>query len=132
MQMERVAVRAILLNEEGKVLVGKRANGICKGQWALVGGKLNDGESKKDAVTRETKEETGLNFDNPIYFMEETNDNVTPGQYWRTTYYYGTTIGKLVLKVDEIEEVKYVGREDLTDLDFAFGHDKILQDFFAR
>lgn len=130
--MERIAVRAILLNKEGKVLVGKRADGIGKGQWALIGGKPDDGESNEAAVIRETKEEVGLDFNNPIYFTQELNDNVKPGQYWRTTYYYGTAFGELKLKSDEIEEARYVGREDLANLDFAFGHDKILEDFFER
>jgi 8-oxo-dGTP diphosphatase len=63
-----VGVGVLILNSEGKVLLGKRhddykkANSELKGAgtWTMPGGSLDFGESFEDAAKRETKEETGL------------------------------------------------------------------------
>ena len=44
---EQVAVRAIILVNHNKVLLGKRARGIGVGQYALIGGKPDEGESEE-------------------------------------------------------------------------------------
>ena len=54
-----VGVGAIILRE-GKILLEKRGNEPARGQWTIPGGVVEVGESLEDAVTRETKEETGL------------------------------------------------------------------------
>ena len=43
-----------------QLLLIKRAGGPYSGQWALVGGKWDFGETLAEAVTREVHEETGL------------------------------------------------------------------------
>lgn len=45
--------------EDGLLLI-QRANGPYTGQWALVGGKWDFGETLAEAVVREVLEETGL------------------------------------------------------------------------
>lgn len=63
----------IILNKEGKVLLGKRHPDPDKadsafrsaGEWSLPGGKLDWGESFEDGAIREVKEETGLDIKNP-------------------------------------------------------------------
>ena len=58
----------LILNSEGKVLLGKRHDDYKKadselkgaGNWTMPGGKQDFGESFEDAAKRETKEETGL------------------------------------------------------------------------
>jgi len=57
----RVVVRLILLDEEGRVLLARRAKGtVEEGKWCLVGGKPDSGETKLEAIKRETEEEIGL------------------------------------------------------------------------
>jgi 8-oxo-dGTP diphosphatase len=63
----------IVLNNEGKVLLGKRHDDPVKadsalrgeGTWSLPGGKLDWGETFEEGAIRETKEETGLTIFNP-------------------------------------------------------------------
>jgi ADP-ribose pyrophosphatase YjhB (NUDIX family) len=43
-----------------KLLLIRRAGGPYTGQWALVGGKWDFGETLAEAIVRETREETGL------------------------------------------------------------------------
>jgi hypothetical protein len=57
---------AVIVNDDGKILLLRRSE--CdgcwgSGQWALVGGGVEDGESPEEACTREIFEETGLEID---------------------------------------------------------------------
>lgn len=128
--MKEVA-RAIILNGEGKVLLGKRARGVGEGQWSLIGGKPDPGESMVDAVIREVKEETSLKF-TPQFYLEMTDDFSVPGEKWRTIFYHGRGEGEIKIKDDEILEAVYAGLAELDNLDIAFNHKEILLDFFKN
>jgi 8-oxo-dGTP diphosphatase len=56
-----VGVGAVVVDEQGRVLLVKRATEPMKGRWSLPGGLLELGESLVDGVRREVAEETGLN-----------------------------------------------------------------------
>ena len=55
-----VAVGAVVLRADRRVLLVKRANAPLAGEWTLVGGHVEPGESLHAAVVREVREETGL------------------------------------------------------------------------
>lgn len=126
---ERIATRAIIV-VDGKVLLGKRGRGIGKDQFALIGGKPDEGETPEQAVVREVKEETGLRFKNPVLWTEEINDKTIVGQTWHTYYFLGETEGEIDLKLDEIPEVIYIDRNELSNVDIAFNHRDVLVQFF--
>ncbi|KAK8065138.1 hypothetical protein PG997_011885 [Apiospora hydei] len=56
----RVGVAAIVRNEKGEVILGKRMGSHGSGSWALPGGHLEFGETYFACAERETLEETGL------------------------------------------------------------------------
>jgi 8-oxo-dGTP diphosphatase len=60
----RVGVGVIILNHEGKILIGRRI-GSHAPYYSLPGGNLDLGESFEEGATREIKEETGLDIKNP-------------------------------------------------------------------
>ncbi len=50
-----------IIEKEGKYLFGLESKaGPMNNQWRLLGGKLEEGENSKDALTRELREEAGL------------------------------------------------------------------------
>jgi ADP-ribose pyrophosphatase YjhB (NUDIX family) len=53
-------VAGILRNEEGHILLQRRSD---NGLWGLPGGSVEIGESVRDAIIREVREETGLTVD---------------------------------------------------------------------
>jgi 8-oxo-dGTP diphosphatase len=57
-----LAVRVLLLNDEGKILIIKRSTDskTNSGKWELPGGKVDQGESFDQALIREVYEESGL------------------------------------------------------------------------
>jgi mutator protein MutT len=50
----------VVLDEEGRVLLVKRANEPLKGEWSVPGGAVELGETVADAVRREIREESGI------------------------------------------------------------------------
>jgi mutator protein MutT len=130
--MEKIVVRAIILNEEGKVLIGKRVGGHGDGKWALIGGKLDENETKEQTIIREVKEEIGVDLINPVLWKEEIDEISILGEKWKVIYFYGNISGKTKLKLDEISEIKYISPEDLNSLEIAFDHDVILREFFNK
>lgn len=53
----------VVLIDEGRILLIQRGNEPQKGLWAVPGGKVEQGETMRDAARRETAEETGLEVD---------------------------------------------------------------------
>jgi 8-oxo-dGTP diphosphatase len=54
------AVSGVILNENRKVLLVRRANPPALGEWSFPGGMVHLGEDLDEALVREIKEETGL------------------------------------------------------------------------
>jgi len=53
-------VGAVVLDEDGRLLVVRRRNPPAAGSWSLPGGRVEPGETATFAVAREVLEETGL------------------------------------------------------------------------
>ena len=53
----RPSVSAVIFDRRGRLLLQQRSDG---GQWGLPGGSVEIGESLREAVAREVREETGL------------------------------------------------------------------------
>lgn len=80
-QMERIptmlwVVAAVIRDEAGRILLQQGLPGKRHaGQWEFPGGKVDSGETPRDALAREVREELGLALDpaamQPIGFAEE-------------------------------------------------------------
>lgn len=121
--------RAIIINSDGKVLLGKRQHGLGVNLYALIGGKPEANESIEESVIREVKEEIGLDF-NPSLYFEELDSVSVPGETWEVTYFTGTVSGDLKLKEDEVIDIIYISEDDLDNTPIAFDHKRILKDYF--
>ena len=64
------AASAIVINNEGKMLLHRRSDNDT---WALPGGTMEIGESISETITREVKEETGLDIE-PEYITGVYSD----------------------------------------------------------
>lgn len=75
----RIGTAVLLLNDEGKVLMGKRHGSHGSHTWALIGGYIEFGETFEAAAAREVMEEVGVTIKDirvlkaVPYFFEENN-----------------------------------------------------------
>ena len=52
----------VIIERDGRILVGKRKSGVAQGTWGTPGGKLDLGESFEECARREVREETALSL----------------------------------------------------------------------
>jgi len=92
--------------------------------WALPGGFLDYGESLEDAVAREIKEETNLDFIDLKYFKTYSNPDRDPRFHTVSTVFFGKGKGNLAAGSDA-NKAKVFSLDDLPN-SIAFDHKSIL------
>lgn len=63
--IERDIVSAVLISKDGKILQALQTpdgRGAYPGCWGIIGGGVDEGESFREALDREIKEETGIDI----------------------------------------------------------------------
>lgn len=113
--VRRMAVGAILLNEEGKVLL-VRNRGHGRAHWSLPKGSCEDGESVLQTLKREVKEETGLDVEmQELAFITEWF--VVGRQEWYLQFYFYARVVGGVLGVqaddEDVTQVKWVAPKQI-------------------
>lgn len=68
-----VGVAAIILDGEGRILLGRRSGSSYRGLWCIPCGYVEYDEDVYDAVVRELKEETGLDIKIKGVFTVQSN-----------------------------------------------------------
>ncbi|MFT4045490.1 MAG: Nudix family hydrolase [Solimonas sp.] len=90
----RIAVAAgCLVNAAGEVLIAQRPEGkIAAGQWEFPGGKIEPGESAREALARELNEELGVAVREAqplIRIVHDYSDRTVELDCWRVTAWDG-------------------------------------------
>ncbi|HAT2422693.1 TPA: GDP-mannose mannosyl hydrolase, partial [Citrobacter freundii] len=58
-----ISIDLIIENEDGEFLLGKRCNRPAQGYWFVPGGRIYKDETFKEAFSRITEKEIGVNLD---------------------------------------------------------------------
>lgn len=72
------AVCALIVDEAGRILLGRRAHEPARGKWDILGGFMDELEQPLDTLRRELHEETGLDVE-PIAFVGAVSDRYGDG-----------------------------------------------------
>ncbi|MFH0737727.1 MAG: NUDIX hydrolase [Candidatus Micrarchaeota archaeon] len=115
----------MILIEDGKILLIKRAFDPFKGMWAIPGGKIEDDETAEGCAIREMKEETGLD----IVLIRMTGLYSDPKRDPRgiiAATYLVKRIGGIVRAGDDAGEAEWFSLDSLPKL--CADHGKMIED----
>jgi ADP-ribose pyrophosphatase YjhB (NUDIX family) len=109
-----VGVGAVVVHE-GRVLLVQRGHEPAKGQWSLPGGLIDVGESLREAVIREVREETGLIVE-PVELIELLERIHRDGDRVRYHYviadYLCHLVGGALAAASDADAVRWVERAE--------------------
>ncbi len=100
-QPQNIGTCVILINHEGKILLGKRKNAYKAGMYGLPGGRIEYGEPIFQALAREVFEETSLTVTNFEYVgvVRETQE-----EYEFIHFVFSAQVGEASPKLKEPEK----------------------------
>lgn len=112
--MNKLVVSAVIKNKEEKLLAVHLNKEKPEGVWVMPGGKLEDGESARDCVIREAKEELGIDI-KPIKLTAVGEVDYGDGNIWVFLYYLSEIISGEPAPQEENKtlETKYVDLKDI-------------------
>jgi len=132
--MPEATVAAIVTTEGSRpprILLTRRNVEPFKGQWCLPGGHIHRYEPVKDAIIREVKEETGLDFDAQFFSYF---DEIIPqrGIHAVVMVFRGCGRGTLNAQPHEVTEAEWFSTDEARSLPLAFAHNEILDAYAAE
>lgn len=113
-----IEVVAAVIEHEGKILVcRRRPEKAAGGKWEFPGGKLERGETHSEALVREIREElnTFIEVTSPL----RTDDTVVGESTIRLICLHARLLGDPPTQSLDHDELRWVRRSDLPDLDWA-------------
>ena len=127
-----VSQKAIILNEDGKILAIRRSNTAPTRPlyWDLPGGILEEGEDKVEAIKREIKEETGLEVESISVISEGTWHE--EDYSWTTTCYLAKPKTTNITLSYEHDEYKWVTKEEFKELKALPLHKEFVRIFYGN
>lgn len=129
-----VGVAGIVLDGD-RVLLVKRGREPLKGIWSIPGGALELGETLRDGVRRELREEVRLEV--RVLDMVEVFERISPDEQGRTAYHYVLidflceSQGGVPQADDDAAEVAWVERTRIGDYETTEGAAAVIEKAFA-
>ena len=126
-----VAVGAIVI-DKGAILLVKREREPARGQWSLPGGKVEIGESLREAIAREVREETGIDID--VDFLIGVAERVVRDDEGDISFHYVIldyvcAPRSVTLRAgDDVSDARWVPVAELSDLHLTDGLLEFLAD----
>ena len=127
MKFLRVNVVAAIIINKKRIFIGKRKDDdIGGGKWEFPGGKIEIGETNKEALERELHEELGISA--------KIGKELMNYEHMFKTTIYNISFMEIIEYEGEIRnnahsEIKWVKFSNLLKYDFISGDDRFIQSF---
>ena len=113
-----VGAAVVLLDEEGRILLVRRAPGATRaGLWSVPAGYVDWDEDVREAAARELAEETGLEVEvgDVVHVASNRHDPAKPTV---GVWFAGTIVGGRLQAGDDADAVDWFPLDDLPELAF--------------
>lgn len=113
--LPRLGSAALVIDAQGRLLLGVRTKPPMEGYWVLPGGGVQAFETLADAVEREVLEETGLKVKacEQLGVWEVVEP---PDQHRVIVYSRAEVVGGRLRSADDLHGARFCTREELVDL----------------
>jgi len=127
---EQINAVSAIIQRDDKILLIRRCKEPWKDMWGTPGGKIELGESPKDAIIREIKEELSVRFlqvkkIKKYHFEDE--DIICD-----TKVFFGKIEGEIKIKEDEISELKWLSPKEALILPLASSNKQRILDYCSE
>ena len=122
--------------KDGKVLLVKRGEEPGRGLWTLLGGAVHHGEELKAAVSRELREECGI--ERAVEEIAEVMERMIPDDDGRNRYHHvildfcSRWLRGDLSPSEEVEDARWVEIADLADYRVTWGTADLIRRPLAR
>ena len=132
--MPQATVGAIIVAWDGyapRILLTRRNIEPFRGQWCLPGGHIERYEPAREAIIREVREETGLEFEARFFACF---DEIIPERdiHAVVMVFEGPGTGTLNAHRGEVSETGWFSVDEARSLPLAFTHNQILDAYAAQ
>jgi 8-oxo-dGTP diphosphatase len=118
-------------NDNDYILLTQRKVEPYQEKWCLPGGHIDNNEMALQAIKREVKEETGLEFFPNFY---DYFDEIIPEKEIHAVVliFVGDSTGNLQKNNEEVKDAKWVLIPDAIKYNLAFQHEKIIKKYMKQ
>lgn len=125
------AVRAIIEDNQGRVLILRRANTqFGEGSWCLPGGKIDYGQRVEEAMAAEIREELSVQLVHADFLFYQNSLSPEQGGPHFINFYFRCSVSGDILLNEESSELAWVGLPDLDRYPLVFRNDEAIRRYF--
>jgi 8-oxo-dGTP diphosphatase len=133
-----VATKALIENEEGKILILKESSNYEDGsnsdKWDVVGGRIEKGQNFKESLLREIREEAGIEVEiKEPFFVDEWRPKVKE-ENWQIIgiYFKCTTKSNNIKLSDDHSEFKWINSKEFNNYNLIGNLKKVFEEYNLR
>ena len=126
---KQIKAVSVIIKKDNNILLIKRGKDPWKNMWGTPGGKIEDGESPKDAIIREIHEELSVK----LHLIRKIKKYHFEDEKYAcdTIVFLGTVEGEPKIQEEEISEIRWLSPEEALSLPLASTNKERILDFIS-